>query len=72
MNVFTRCPNGDPGNGNAHDFSGYSPYDHADDKRPLMFCERCGEVRALALAPEEPLAVRVSSSIPSPVTTEEN
>lgn len=57
MNAFTRCPNGDPGQGLPHDFFGYQPGEHDPDKRPLMFCERCGEVRALTLPRQEPAMV---------------
>ena len=53
MRDFTRCPNGDPGQGQAHDFCGYQPGERDPNQTPLMFCERCGEVRALALPPME-------------------
>jgi len=54
---FTSCPNGRHEEGYPHDFCGYQPGER-EDPQPLMFCERCGEVRALALAPVEETADR--------------
>ena len=50
---FTACPNGRHDEGYAHDFASYQPGLDNHERRPLMFCERCGEVRALALPPTE-------------------
>lgn len=63
-NAFTACPNGRHEEGYAHDFCGYSPGMEDADKRPLIFCERCGEVRALALPPVEPSGASFVSNTP--------
>lgn len=68
MNAFTRCPNGDPGNGSAHDFCDYAPGEREPDQRPLIFCERCGEVRALALPPMEAMPLNLDLRVRSTVT----
>ena len=46
---FTACPNGNPGDAWAHDFTGYAPTITDDEPKPtpLIFCARCGEVREL-------------------------
>lgn len=58
VNDFTACPNGRFEDGRPHDFTGYQPADTAADQTPLIFCERCGEVRLLVVAPAEPAMVR--------------
>lgn len=47
--TFTACPNGNPGDAWAHDFTGYAPTITDDNPAPtpLIFCARCGEVREL-------------------------
>lgn len=50
MSGITACSNGRFDENYAHDFTGFAP---DGGGQPLMFCERCGEVRRLALPIEE-------------------